>query len=186
MIVIRAAAFKIALVMGNVSALAQTSTRQATPLLDSIPNMALVADAGAATELMIRWNVAESVGDDPIPAADVRPLNQFQVVSRRSVTPALVRERSPQLSPERLIVVAVDASGREVAWQQLQDPRIVRAETPGPTLELSGQILYRPVTELLITIPDALGSVAVRIYQVRPNGADWLLESLGEIAIAAR
>jgi hypothetical protein len=165
---------------------AQTTTRRAASSLSGVPHVASVAVGTGATELTIRWTVTDSAGDEPVPGRDLRPLNQFALLTRRAVTPAFVRERAPQLNAGRLVVLTVDASGREVAWQQLLDPRIVRAETPGPTGELTGQTLYRPVTELMVTLPDALAAVAVRVYEVQWNGAEFLLQQLGEVAVGAR
>ena len=175
----------LVLVATTVIASAQTSsTRQAAAVIGAVPNVSAVSEAGPASELTIRWNVAQNPTDEPVPAADLRPLNQFQVMARRTVTPGFVRERAPQLSTEHLVVTAVDASGREVAWQQVKDPRIIRAETPGANMELSGQKLYRPVTELVVAVPDVVAAVAIRVYEVQWNGTEFVLHELGEIAVA--
>ncbi len=154
-------------------------------MLSVVPNVTHLAAPGTATEVTIKWNVAANAGDEPIPIRDLKPLNQFEVVSRRRLAADFVRERAPQLSTERLVVITVDISGREVAWQQVPDPRIVRAETPGPSLELSGQTLYRPVTELVVTLLDALSPAAIRVYEVQWNGTEFVLHELGQVAVGA-
>lgn len=175
----------LVMVATGVMASAQTSpARQAAAVIGAVPNVSAVSETGPASELTIRWNVAQNATDEPLPAGDLRPLNQFQVMARRAVTPAFVRERAPQLSTDHLVVTAIDVSGREVAWQQVKDPRIVRAETPGANMELSGQKLYRPVTELIFSLPDALAAVAIRVYEVQWNGTEFVLQELGEIAVA--
>ena len=40
----------------------------------------------------------------------------------------LVRERDPQWSEYELVVVALDAEGRETSWQKVRDPRVLRSE----------------------------------------------------------
>lgn len=172
-------------VIGTVASAQVPALRSAASVTDAVPNVSAVIDAGSATAITIRWNVSESLTGDPLPPGDVRPLDQFQVLARRPVAPGFVRERAPQLSVERVVVIAVDASGREVAWQHVADPRIVRAETPGPTLELSGQTLYRPVAELLVTLPDAIAAVAIRVYEVQWNGTEFVLREIGEVAVGA-
>jgi hypothetical protein len=151
-----------------------------------VPPVAAVADSATATELTIRWVAGASANNDPVPAQDLSPVNQFELMSRRSVSTNFVRERAPELARERLVIVAIDASGREVAWQQVLDPRIVRAELPGPTGELRGQTLYRPVADLVVAFPDSLSVAALRVYEVRWNGSEFVLDPLGEVAAGAR
>lgn len=170
----------------SANSFAQIPPRRAALLVGNVPPVAAVAGGSAATELTIRWVAADAPADEPIPARDFRPVNQFEVVARRSVMPGFVRERAPQLSRERLVVVAVDATGREVAWQQVADPRIVLSESAGPGLELSGQTLYRPLTELVVALPDALATAAIRVYEARWTGSEFVLDGLGEIAVGAR
>jgi len=40
----------------------------------------------------------------------------------------LPRERDPQLSMNRLVVVSSDAVGREIDWRIVPDPRLIREE----------------------------------------------------------
>ena len=58
-------------------------------------------------------------------------------------------------SEYELVVVALDAEGRETSWQKVRDPRVLRSEQPGPTGELQGEIFYRAETELVVVVPDA-------------------------------
>lgn len=168
-------------------AAAQTPPRRTAAALDAVPTVAAVAGSGPATEITFAWTTAAAAaGDQPIPAAAFRPLNRFELLSRRRVAPAFVRERAPELSAERLVVVAVDARGREVAWQQVPDPRIIRAEAAGPTAALTGEVFYRPAAQLVVTLPDGLAAAVVRVFEARWNGTEYLLEPLAELPWEAR
>lgn len=164
-----------------------TPARRAAAVIASVPALAAAADAGPVSELTINWRIANSATDEPRLARDIAPIHQFQMTSRHeSGSGGLVRERAPQLSTEYLVVIAVDAGGRELSWQHIRDPRIVRAETPGANGTLTGQTLYRPVAELMVTVPDALATAVVRIYEVQWNGTEFILQMLGEVAMVAR
>lgn len=167
-------------------AAAQTPARTAAAALSAVPTVAAVAGPGMATEVTFTWTTTAAAGDQLIPSNDFRPLNRFEPLARRRVAPAFVRERAPELSAERLVVMAVDAAGRDVAWQQMSDPRIVRAEATDPGQPIDGRILFRPQAELVVTLPDALAATAVRVYAPRWNGTEFLLELLGELPWAAR
>ena len=52
------------------------------------------------------------------------------------------------------MVVAVNALGETVDTQLILDPRVIRAETPGQTGEVSGQVLHRANPEFLLNLPD--------------------------------
>jgi hypothetical protein len=96
---------------------------------------------------------------------------------------APVRERDPQIGPDEIVVVAVDAQGREVGWHHLKDPRLVRSEQPGPGGLLSGQVLYRSETELVVRVPDGLGVAALRVYELQSSGREPILQGLGTIRL---
>ena len=162
-------------------AAAQTPGRSAAAALSAVPTLASVAGSGLATEVTFTWTTTAAPGDQLIAATDFQPLNRFEPLARRSVAPAFVRERAPELSDDRLVVMAVDAAGREVAWQQVYDPRIVRAEASDLGQPINGQTLFRPRADLVVTLPDALAAAAVRVFAARWNGTEFLLELLGEL-----
>jgi hypothetical protein len=145
--------------------LAQTPRveRRAADLMSTVPSLAAMPPPLAATELTIRWLVTPSVSGDPAAPGDIRPINEFEVIRRRAVDHQLVRERDPQLSVDDLVLVGLDASGREISWQKVKDPRLVRAEFPGASDELRGGVLHRPLTEIVARLPDGMAAVALRI-----------------------
>ena len=111
--------------------------RMASAVLADVPAFsARASDAGLATEVTIRWTVSGPATVMSSAAARDVASSQFDVVRRRTVRFSPVRERDPQLSPDDLVVIAVDAQGRELGWQRLTDPRLVRSEQPNAAGEL--------------------------------------------------
>jgi hypothetical protein len=94
-----------------------------------------------------------------------------------------VRERNPQIGPDDIVVVALDAQGNEVSWQRIKDPRILRAEMPDAAGRLSGQTLYRTDTELTVTVPDDVMAVALDVYEPVETGGTLSLRALAHVAL---
>jgi hypothetical protein len=153
----------------------------------TLPTFAAIATAPRQTELTVRWAPAAPPAGQPPPGGALltsppAPQSQrFEVLRRGAVNEAPVRERDPQVGPDDLVIVAVDAQGREVGWQRVKDPRIVRSEQPGPDGLLSGQVFYRSETELVVRVPDNVAVATLRVYDVQWNGSEFLLIGLGTI-----
>jgi hypothetical protein len=64
------------------------------------------------------------------------------------------------------------------------DPRLLRAEVPGPDGELSGQVLSRESAEFVVHDPDDEAVAEVRLYHPEWDGQKFSLELVG--AVAAR
>ena len=165
-------------------ALAQTDRFAAEVVASVPPAAAIVADRTVA-QLHIRWVAGTSPTGNAVRAAELTPVNRFEVLGRSDLQGPLQRERDPQLAEHELVVVSIDGAGRETSWQKLRDPRVLRAETPGPGGELSGELLYRPEVELTIILPDA-ATTALRVYETSWNGDEFLLRPLGLIEVTAR
>ena len=154
--------------------------------LATLPQLAALP-AGSASELTIGWNVLSSPTADPVPAAAAGvPQNDFRMTARRSVAEMPVRQRDPQLSEDDLVIVAVNAQGADVGWQLVKDPSVVRAEAPTASGELRGQVLRRPQTSFVVTVPQASPAIAVlRVYKPRWTGSGFALDALGTVTIPA-
>jgi hypothetical protein len=160
-----------------------------------LPTFAAAAKGSGQNEITLRWVVAASQAASPaggqaaaatsalVVPGSVPELNQFEILKRRAVNETPVRERNPQLATDELVMVAVDAQGREIAWQRIKDPRIVRSEQPGPSGQLTGQVFYKRETELVIRLPDAVVADHVLVYGVEWNGREFLLRGLAAIPI---
>ena len=149
----------------------------------SLPTFGASAGSGRQTEWTLRWVVAQAPAGALVAPRSLPEINRFEIRARAEVVDAGVRERDPQIGADELVIVAVDAQGREVGWQHLKDPRIVRSEQPGPGGVLTGQVLHRAETELVIRVPDALGAATLRIYEPLGTGAAAQLRGLGAIDI---
>ena len=130
-------------------------------------------------EVRVRWDAYIGA---PAPQVAPRPgqpsTNIFTVRQRRWLSGSLPRHRHPKLSEDQLVIVALDAQGERIDEQVIPDPRVLRAESTGPTGEIRGEILHH---ELLITLPDDPTIIELRVYHPRWNGSTFLLDLLGTI-----
>ncbi len=149
----------------------------------TLPTFAAITTANRQTELTVRWIVAAAPAGALIAPRSLPEVNRFEVLRRGAVVDPPVRERDPQLGPDELVVVAIDAQGREVGWQKVKDPRLVRSEQPDASGLLSGQVFHRGETELVIRVPDGAAIAAVRVYEAQWNGREFVLRGLGTIPI---
>ena len=154
------------------------------PRLVTVPQLAAVAAAPSATEITVRWNLLASPAGDPAAPGAV---NTFNISASRIVSELPTPERDPQLSPDRLVVVAIDSAGRDVGWQMVADPSIIRAEGPGPSGVLTGQTLRRSETSFLLTVPETTPPVVeLRVFKPRWTGTSFVLDQLGTVGIGVR
>ena len=93
------------------------------------------------------------------------------------------RDRNPELAADRIVVVSVDAVGREVDWRIVADPRIIRAEFPDEQGRLSGRTLRYSEASLLIDIPDDPAIVSLRVYEPRPADGEFLLQLIASVTL---
>ncbi len=150
-----------------------------------------VAQAGSvasdvAQHVTADWTAFAGAPGEALPAARAVPVNQFQLRERRRVSGQLAVERNPELSADQLVVVAADARGAALSWQLIRDPRIVRAEWPGPDGTLTGVVLYRADAHLTLDLPDLPQLVQVHLYQPRWAGDRWDLDLVTSITLGPR
>lgn len=96
----------------------------------------------------------------------------------------LPKQRSAELSPTQVVVVALDAGGRARWCGVVADPRLLRAEAPGPDGELSGQVIYKDAAEFVVAYPDDEAIREIRLYHPDWDGQNFSLALVG--AVAAR
>ena len=100
-----------------------------------------LAYAQSSQEVRVRWEV--SIAAPPgivLKPGQYHPAPLFTLVDRRQRSSPMPRQRSPELSSDQLLVVAIDAQGQEKEQVLLSDPRVLRAESLGPTGELRGEV----------------------------------------------
>lgn len=174
------------LLLATAGALAAQPPGRATRTTASVrrlPTSAQVDHSGAHTEIRFQWAAAAGTPGTAARRGAVAELHQFQMMGSRPVFDPPVRERNPQIGPDDIVVVALDAQGNEVSWQRMRDPRILRAEIPDATGRLSGQTLYRTDAELTITVPDDVMAVSLDVYEPVASGGTLALRSLARVAL---
>ena len=162
--------------------------QQPTPASTDFESLRTTVPPAAAAnsdvqQLTVDWAAYAGAADQFVSAATAVPVNRFQIRDRRTVQGPLPVERDPQLSADQLVVVGADAAGTALTWQPLKDPRIVRAEQPGPDGVLTGGILYRTDVEILLVLPDLPQLTQVRLYQPRWTGRQWALDLIATFGI---
>lgn len=112
--------------------------------------------------------------------------NTVTVLSQMRTQGTLPRQRNPELSPQHLVVVGLNAQGQETSRTIMLDPRILRAETAESSGQLtSSELLYRDDVTFSVTIPDDPSTITLRIYQPRWTGKEFALDLIGEANLPA-
>jgi len=142
-----------------------------------------MATAQMVQEVKIRWDAYIGAPTPQVARGTEQPSNLFTLLERRRVPGSPPRQRNPELSSDQIVVVAVDAQGQEIDYHLIPDPRVLRAEHPGPTGELSGEVLHHAETELLIALPDDPAIRELRLYHPRWTGTAFVLDLLGRVPL---
>lgn len=150
-----------------------------------VGTVATASSARSHRTLRVAWEADKAAL--PRPAA-VQYKNTPGRVARLSASArrdgALPKQRSAELSPTQVVVVALDSEGRMRWCGLVEDPRLLRAEVPGPDGELTGQVSYRESAEFVVQYPDDELVTEVRLYHPDWDGQKFSLELVG--AVAAR
>lgn len=146
------------------------------------------ADARARThrEVRIAWEADKAA--IPRTAAAQHPNAPGRVALARAAERregGLPKQRSAELSPDQLVVVALDAEGRMRWCGLVADPRLLRAEWPGADGELTGRVLYRESAEFFVAYPDDDSIKEIRLYHPDWDGRAFSLKPVGAVAPGA-
>jgi hypothetical protein len=142
--------------------------------------------------LHIRWQTvnpnAPELTELPIIETEPGPPSTarlMKVLSRKKGRGQLGRPRAMDLSSDRLLYVAVDASQRLRHWYIVADPRVVTTEVPpGPGITGPGRrVFHVSRAEFYIGYPDDPSITELRFYHPRWNGAEYVLELAGLIRL---
>ncbi len=145
-----------------------------------VSEVSQVRDVQFVRELQLEWNRADASG------AGDGGTQAFTLVDERVVPGGLRRERRPQLSYDRLVVVVRDSLGRELDWRLIRNPAILRAEVPGPDGRLTGRVIELDAVELSIAIPNIAAADHIELYRPRWTGTEYALDSLVEVLLRNR
>lgn len=142
------------------------------------------ASSQTIQELRVQWTTTPPL--PPGTSAETRGQSVsdlFSVVSRQSMRGRLPRQREPELSSHKVVIVARDSGGNILDWQVIPDARILRAEAPGPGGELSGRVLHRDRADFLFTLPNDPGISRIDFYQPRWTGEKFDLDLMGGVPL---
>ena len=142
---------------------------------------ATVVAQDAAVELRLGMDAGAVLG--PSGAATASTPAAMTLLGRQAAGGARPRQRNPELSSDQLVVVAEDAAGQILDWQAIPDPRVLRAEEPGPSGELRGTVLHRATAELLVTIPSNPAIAVLRLYHPRWTPGGFVLDQVGVVQL---
>jgi len=95
----------------------------------------------------------------------------------------LPRDRVLDLSPNQVLLIAVDASGKLRWWRLFLDPRLVRAEVPDASGQLNNQEHYLNTVDFVIDYPSEVGISEVRLYHPLWTGKEFQLELIGKLTV---
>ena len=103
------------------------------------------------------------------------------IAARRVSDGHLAHHRSAELSPDELLVVAID-SAHEVRWfSTVSDPRVMRAESPDEAGRLSGSLVMVPHSTALLMVPYHPEIVSVGLYHRSTSGDQSKIELVGSV-----
>jgi len=135
-------------------------------------------------EVRVQWSASPPVPPGaPGERRAQSTLELFSIVSRQTMRGRLARQREPELSSDKVVVIARDSGGKILDLQVVADARIVRAEAPGPGGELSGKVLYRDRADFLFALPDDPGISRIDFYQPRWTASGFELDLIGGVPL---
>lgn len=143
------------------------------------------ASARSHRELKISWEADTAALPGPA-AAQYKNAAGRVALSQSAVRRegGLPKQRSAELSPTQVVVVALDSEGRMLWCGLVADPRLLRAEVPGPGGELTGRVVYKESAEFVVHYPDDEAVSEIRLYHPDWDGQKFSLALVG--AVAAR
>ena len=156
----------------KLSALLSTAgMRMGTPL--TTHNAKSYREVRLSWESLQKPNSAGLVTEHELDSSGV--LKQLSSVARSGSLP---RERSMELAPDRLLVVAVDENEAVRWWRLMIDPRLVRAEV-GPATEMQSRNFYLANVDFIVGCPDDPRLLELRFFHPAWNGESFQLSLVG-------
>ena len=87
---------------------------------------------------------------------------------------SLPKHRSVELASNQLLLITVGEGAQLRWWSTIPDPRILRAERPGPDGTLTGEVIFQKSIEFTVHIPDDSGAAELRLYHPRWTGEEFI------------
>jgi hypothetical protein len=104
-------------------------------------------------------------------------------VGEKKAIGAATQPRGVDLSGELLFVAAISNGQELIWWTQIDDPRIVRAESADSEGRLSGQLHHASNPTFSINFPDDARIKELRFYMFRSSGTGTTLELINTIPV---
>jgi hypothetical protein len=139
------------------------------------------ATAQTVQEVRIRWDAYAGAPDPLVVPGTYPATNLFTLLERRQIAGELRQRRDRDPSGDQIVVSALDVHGQEIDRYLIRDPRLLRAEAPGPTGELSGVLLHRANTEIWLVIAADPAIAELRFLQPRWTGTQFVFDLLGSV-----
>jgi hypothetical protein len=106
-----------------------------------------------------------------------------QVKSNEVKRGSLPRHRSFELATNQLVLLTVDERSRLRWWSMMPDPRILRAEGPGPNGTLTGEVLFQSTVDFTVNIPNDSAAVELRLYHPQWTGQEFELVLISKLPL---
>jgi hypothetical protein len=155
------------------------------PAISAAPEAAAGRAPGRGSEeIRVQWRAGPAAVPPDGRVAPGRAVpGTAGVLERRPAGPR-PRQRDPRVAEGQLVVVAVDAAGREVDRQVIPDPRLVRVEVADEDgrLEHHGTVV-RDEVEFSVQVPDDREVAEIRLYQPRWTGTRFALDPVGSATV---
>ena len=151
-----------------------------SPVGVSVRNFSAPTQLDTYRQLRLQWTAYLGAAEVFNPQEEQYSAGQeITILEQRKGKGRLPHQRSLELSTEQLLVIAIDAQGQLQAWTLIADPRIIRAEVPASTGNLSGKRLHRSRPEFLVDLPDHPEITQLRFYHPNWTGKEFTLELVG-------
>ncbi len=109
--------------------------------------------------------------------------NQVSLIQQRRVAQTLPKQRAPLLAEGRLVVVALDAAGKEISRDHVLDPRWLRSELPNTHGQLNKLVLKQAQGQFPVLLPN--DNVAqLKIFEPVWRGSAFDLQLIGAVNLA--
>ncbi len=140
-----------------------------------------VAVAGQSAQLQLRWDEAPAASR--LSTEPISPGGSIEILTRKETPGPMPRRRALNLAPDRILIVGVDSQSKLRSWLVIPDPRVIRAEGPGPDGRLTGTVVQRDNLDFFVDVPDDPNISELRIYEPQWNGQAFDLVLIGAVTI---
>ena len=139
------------------------------------------AESDTAKKIRVRFSTSNEQPSQRSLAARPASAPTMEVIETRTVTRRGPRQRNPEISSQHMVVIGFDIQEREISRTVIADPRLVRAETFGPTGEvISSERIYRNNIEFPVVFSDDPRISTLRFYHPNWTGKKLDLQLIGE------